>query len=228
VEKALASLSKDLPAADAWVVKRSASGSESQKHAKDALMDAARRLDQTPLLDTSDGSSSWYHINHEEGILTDSNGTVLEHVRSGDDPDRIAYDSRALDEALNGGLVMHSHPREFGGSFSGADLEFALCDSNSSRGMLLVVTTRHPIGDKLHDVRYTVDTRERAKLPVGLTRRELEAMWNRHSTEVVDNLSSLADDSSVSSEELYAEHFHRVVQNVCDEVGVNYHREIVK
>jgi len=191
-------------------------------------MDAARRMDQTPLLDTSDGSSSWYHMNHEEGLLIDSNGTVLEHVRSGNDPDRITYDTSILGEALNGGLVMHSHPCDFGGSFSGSDLELALCKSKSQDGMLVVVTTRHPIDDEFHDVRYTVDTRERAKLPVGLSRKELDGMWDRYGAATVRDLAAFAADTSISSEELYAEYTHRTVECVCNEVGVKYIREIVK
>ena len=196
---------------------------------RDALTAAAERLDKLPLLDRSDGSKSWYQMNHEEGVLTDADGTILEHVRSEEDgPGKINYDPRSLRAALDGGLIMHSHVQEVGCSFGDVDLSLALCSSKSSKGVLMVVSANHPIDDKWHDVRYTVDTRAMAKLPVGLPRKELEAIWNRHEVSAKTGLANLADDTNISNEELYAEQVHRTVKGVCDEIGVRYEREIVR
>lgn len=203
---------------------------DSHRHLEhsDALIAAAARLDKLPLLDTSDGSKSWYQMNHEEGVLTDADGTVLEHVRGESDVDSVGFSKRSLAKARDGGMIKHAHTLEQATSFGDQDLAQALCDNKTTRGMVLVVTAQHPIDGKMRKVRYTVDTRQRAELPIRISRTELREAWNRYDAEVTQDMKALVKTGRYSDQELFAEHIHRVVERVCGETDVRYFREVVE
>lgn len=187
----------------------------------------AREIADGPILDTSDGSRSWYEMNHEEGVLIGADGSILLRVRARpEEPDAVRFPVSLLLKAVDGGAVIHSHTFPYGASFSASDLVPLLCWSRSEVGGVAVVTTSHVIDGSRRRVRYIVDTRGRPELPVSVTNLELAAMWNDHERVVWYRFRNYFDDpDEVGS--IYALTLHEIVARLCASLGVRYHREVL-
>ncbi len=189
------------------------------------LLDIARRLEQTPLKDTCDGSTSWFDMHHEEGLAVDRWGRVVQHMVAGQDKLRMVFDARATKAARDGGLMMHSHPVP-GTTFSVEDL-IPLVVMPTGRGMLMVVTTSHPLVGVMRRVRYILDSRESRYTLITASRVEVEARWDRELIDIGKILID-EDDGTLSIAEGNALHMHRIMDRLCKFYGIAYRREILE
>lgn len=189
------------------------------------LIARARELETEPPEDTSDGSVSWFQMNHEEAVLMASDGAIVYRTGSATDRDSVRFPREMFETARHGGLVMHSHPVWCAASFSLADLW--ACFSNPHRaGMVMVVLTSHPVDGRVERVRYIMDSRTMAHPvpPEALTR--LTDVWEREERDMLAILPMMETDTT--DEEMLAMHQHAVVERVCRQYGIIYRREIVR
>jgi hypothetical protein len=180
-------------------------------------------LEQTPLKFARDGSANWFEMYHEEGLAVDRWGRIVEHAVAGKDPDRLIFSASAVRAASDGGIIMHSHPRP-GTSFSLADLA-AITLNPDGHGIVLAVTTMHPVGGIMRHVRYTIDARECVQpLPA---HQQIGEWWDQEFDAAGVELY-LAHARVIEVEEAYALHMHRVVERISLRLRVVYRREIVR
>jgi hypothetical protein len=173
--------------------------------------------------DTSDGSLSWFQMNHEEAVLLAADGSIVHRVGAGNEVDVVRYPKGPFDIARRGGLIMHSHPVWCGASFSLSDV-WACFSNPHEAGMVMVVCTSNSIGGRLERVRYIMDSRSAdGPFPKDVLAR-LSSIWDREEREVFDTLSQMGDWAT--DEELLGIHQHSVVERVCRLYGVEYRREI--
>lgn len=188
------------------------------------ILAVARDLENTPILDTGDGSTSWFDMKHEEGLAVARWGYVVEHVVSGKNTHRIVYSVEAARLAGDGGLILHSHPAP-GTSFSAVDLAIVI-SNKSERGMVMVATTSHPVGGVMRRVRYILDSRGRVKLGVDASRKDVEQNWDRVLVQVARELRD-SDTGELSEDEGNAAFMHRIMERLCRAHGVEYRREVL-
>jgi hypothetical protein len=182
----------------------------------------ASEIENEPPRDTSDGSASWFRMNHEEAVLLRADGAILHRTGSSSNADTIHYPKEAFATARNGGLIMHSHPVWCAASFSLADLW--TCFSNPHEaGMVMVVTTAHLVNGWPQSVRYIIDSRT-----VGTLMEEavahLAETWDREERVAFATLSSMVVEAT--DEEMLSIHQHMVVERICRQYGVEYRREV--
>ena len=189
------------------------------------MLDVTQKAEQIPIQDTSDGSTSWFDMHHEEGLAFDRHGNLLEHLICGPDSETIHFSVKAAQAAADGGMIMHSHPVP-GTSFSAVDLA-TVATNRSRRGMVVVATTSHPVGGVYRPVRYILDTRHRAKPESAPSRQQIERSWDEEFLRVGRELRN-SDTGELGYEEGNALYMHMIMARLCRRYDVEYQREVLK